>query len=163
MPGTVKPLSRRSLLVLGALFLLCTLVAILGSSVTTPRIDGWYADLAKPFFTPPNWVFAPVWSILYALMAIAAWRVWRHPVAGRRRALAVFFVQLAFNLAWSFAFFGLASPPLGLAVILVLEALILWMIALFERIDRAAAFSMVPYAAWVAYATALNLAIVILN
>lgn len=163
MRQAVPATDRRSLLALLGLFILCTLVAIAGSAVTQPRIPGWYADLQKPFFTPPNAAFGPVWTLLYALMAFAAWRVWRSAGPGRRTALFVFFAQLAFNLSWSFVFFGLRSPAGGLAVILVLEALIVWMIVLFWRIDRAAGLTMVPYALWVAYATALNLAILILN
>lgn len=163
MRNAIPALKGRSLLVLAGLLGLCALVAIIGSTVTTPRIPVWYETLEKPFFTPPNWLFGPVWTVLYALMAVAAWRIWRSRAPGRRPALAVFFVQLAVNLAWSIVFFGLTSPRLGLAVILALMALILWMIALFRPIDRPAAWSMVPYAAWVAYATALNFAIAILN
>lgn len=163
MQSIIPALNPRSLAVLVGLFALCTLVAVIGGAATTPNVPTWYETLERPFFTPPNWLFGPVWSILYALMAIAAWRIWRHRTEPRRRALAVFFVQLALNLSWSIVFFGLRNPPGGLAIILLLEALIVWMILLFRPIDPAAAWSMVPYAAWVAYATALNIAIVLLN
>ena len=156
---------RRSLIALGGFLVVCFLVAGLAGAVTNPKIPTWYAGLEKPAFTPPNWLFGPVWALLYAMMAVAAWRVWRtqgEPEL-RRRALAVFGAQLALNCIWSFAFFGAESPLAGLLVILALEALILWTILLFARLDRTAALLMAPYAAWVAYAAALNLAIHALN
>ena len=163
MQTIIPALKPRSVAVLLAFFALCTFVAVIGSMATTPNIPTWYASLEKPGFTPPNWLFGPVWTVLYALMAIAAWRIWRHRVPGRTKALAVFFLQLGFNLSWSIVFFGLRSPLGGLVIILLLLAMIVWMILLFRPIDPPAAWSMVPYAAWVAYATALNLAIVLLN
>ena len=165
MQQSLAPLDRRSLVALAGLLLLCFAVAAIVSAVTEPRIATWYAELQKPFFTPPNWLFAPVWSLLYVMMTVAAWRVWRStrdPMT-RRRALWVWAAQLTVNLVWSCTFFGLTSPILGLLVIAVLVALILWTIRLFARLDRPAAWLMIPYLAWVAYATALNLAIVALN
>jgi tryptophan-rich sensory protein len=140
------------------------LAALLGSLATTPNIPTWYAGLAKPGFTPPNWVFGPVWTLLYAMMAFAAWRILALPESrARRAALTAFFVQLALNATWSFAFFAARSPPAGLLVIVALLAAILWTIRLFWPLDRPAAWLLVPYAAWVAYATALNIAIWQLN
>jgi len=136
----------------------------LGSLVTTPNIPTWYRGLEKPFFTPPDGVFGPVWTVLYALMALAAFRVLGSPAGeARRRALTAFYGQLALNAAWSWAFFGLRSPLAGLLVIVPLLGAILVTIRLFGPLDRAAAWCLVPYAAWVAYATALNLAIWRLN
>jgi tryptophan-rich sensory protein len=137
----------------------------LGSVATTPNIPTWYAGLEKPGFTPPNWVFAPVWTILYLMMAYAAWRILSLPPEspGRSGALAAFFVQLALNAAWSWAFFALHSPLAGLCVIVLLLLTIGITIAWFWPLDRAAALLLVPYLAWVGYATALNVAVWRLN
>ncbi len=141
------------------------LAAVLGTIATTPNIPTWYAGLAKPGFTPPNWVFGPVWTILYGAMAYAVWRVLSLPSGqvGRSAALIAFFVQLALNAAWSWAFFALRNPFAGLVVILALAAAILVTLRLFSRLDRIAAWCLVPYLAWVAYAALLNLAIWRLN
>lgn len=161
----MAPLDRRALIVLAGLLFLCQAVGIVSGFVTRPAIWSWYAELAKPGFTPPNWLFAPVWTLLYALMAVAVWLVWRMDGrdADRRAALIAFAVQLVLNSAWSFAFFGAQSPVLGLVVIVALEVAIIFVIIIFARLSRGAAWLMVPYAAWVAYASALNLAIVALN
>jgi tryptophan-rich sensory protein len=137
----------------------------LGSIATTPQIPTWYAGLTKPGFTPPNWLFGPVWTVLYGMMAYAAWRILSLPVGtpGRLGALAVFFAQLALNAAWSWAFFGAQSPAAGLLVIVALVAAIGLTIRAFWPLDRAAAWLLVPYAAWVAYATALNAEVLRLN
>ncbi len=138
------------------LFLILTL-AVGGAAgyATAPEIAGWYATLHHPSFAPPNGVFAPVWTALYVLMGIAAWRVWR--VAGLgSRPLLLFFVQLALNFAWSFIFFRYHRIDLALAEILVLLVFILLTTAAFARRDRIAALLFVPYIAWVGFATALN-------
>ncbi|MET0430042.1 MAG: TspO/MBR family protein [Microvirga sp.] len=141
----------------------------LGSFATMPNIPTWYASLVRPGFTPPNWLFAPAWTILYAMMACAAWRILSLPAPGplpapgRRGALAAFFVQLALNALWSFAFFAAHSPAAGLVVILALVAAIIETIRRFRPLDGLAAGLLVPYLAWVAYATALNGAIWWLN
>jgi tryptophan-rich sensory protein len=139
--------------------------SVLGSAVTVPQIPGWYAGLAKPPFNPPNWVFAPVWTALFALMALAAFRILRSPVRtpGRRRALLAYHLQLLLNIAWSFAFFGANSPLAGLAVILPLLAAIAATIATFRPLDRLAANLLWPYFAWVCFATLLNASIWWLN
>lgn len=140
-------------------------VSVVGSLVTTPNIPTWYAGLAKPGFTPPNWLFAPVWSTLYILMAYALWRILSLPKGrpGRSAAVTVFFVQLALNSLWSFAFFGAHSPLAGLIFIAALIVAILATMRAFWKLDRLAALLLVPYLAWVAYATALNAAIWRLN
>jgi tryptophan-rich sensory protein len=137
----------------------------LGSIATTPNIPTWYAGLEKPGFTPPNRIFAPVWTILYLMMAYAAWRILSLPPEspGRSQALAAFFVQLALNAAWSWAFFALHSPLAGLCVIVPLFLAIGITIAWFWPLDRAAALLLAPYLAWVGYATALNFAVWRLN
>ncbi len=139
--------------------------ALLGNAATIPNIAVWYEGLAKPALTPPNWVFGPAWTILYVLMGAAFYRLLRgDPAArGRKRAIGLFVAQLVLNAAWSFAFFAAHSPALGLAVILPMEALILATIAAFWPLDRAAALCLVPYAAWVAFATYLNAGVFALN
>ncbi len=144
--------------------LICAYAAgFLGSLATAPAIDSWYATLVKPELAPPNWIFAPVWSALFALMAIAAWRVYRKRNACSRRALIIYGVHLVLNASWSFAFFGLQNPRLGLAVILALLALILVTAWQFYRVDRVAGILFVPYIAWVSFATYLNFALMRLN
>jgi tryptophan-rich sensory protein len=155
----------RSLRALAVLLVICFLAAAIGGAVTTPKIDGWYATLTKPSFNPPNWIFGPVWTILYAMMAFAAWRVWRTDpaIVANRRALLLFMLQLVFNLAWSTAFFGVENPLAGLVVIVLLEILIVATILAFGKQDKTAAWLLVPYAAWVGFAMLLNIAIYRLN
>lgn len=163
--GAPNRLSGRSIVALAGSLVLCFAVAAIGGAVTRPNIDGWYAGIAKPPFNPPDWVFAPVWTLLFAMMAVAAWRIWLADprMQSNRRALVLFTLQLAFNLAWSVAFFGAGSPLAGLVVIVALEGLIVATIIEFGRIDRLAAWLMVPYAAWVAFAIVLNVSIYNLN
>ena len=124
----------------------------------------WYAALQKPAWNPPSWVFGPVWTTLYLLMAIAAWLVWRaHGFAGAGAALTLYLVQLAANAAWSWLFFGRRDPGLAFADIVLLWVLIALTIALFHRHHRTAALLLVPYLLWVSFATALNFAIWRLN
>jgi translocator protein len=133
-------------------------VSIVGQLATYPNLASWYAGLVKPSFNPPNWIFAPVWTTLYALMAFAAWRILRLPAAtaGRGVALGVFFTQLVLNAAWSWMFFAANSTVLGLVNIVPQLALILVAIMLFHRLDRAAAWCLAPLAGWVAFASLLN-------
>lgn len=134
------------------------LAGALGNIATIPNIPIWYASLIRPPLTPPNWLFGPVWTLLYLLMAIAFYRVLRLEPAtpGRARAIGVFLLQLALNAAWSFAFFGAHSPLLGLMTILPMLALIVTTIILLRPIDRIAANCLMPYVAWVSFATYLN-------
>jgi tryptophan-rich sensory protein len=140
-------------------------VSALGSWVTVPKIPTWYASLTKPSFNPPSWVFGPVWTVLYAAMAVAAWRVWIAPAdeGQRSRALMLFWAQLALNAAWSPLFFGLERPGLAFVVILAMVALIAATMVAFFRIDRSAGWLFVPYLAWVSFAAVLNGAIYRLN
>lgn len=117
----------------------------------------WYAGLSKPAWNPPNWIFGPVWTALYLMMAVAAWRIWRlGGFGGQRRPLVLFFIQLALNAAWSPLFFGLKEPGLAFAEILVLWLAIVLTITAFRRADRLAAGLLVPYLAWVSFASVLN-------
>ncbi|CAN7723245.1 TspO/MBR family protein (plasmid) [Ensifer adhaerens] len=139
--------------------------SILGQMATYPNIESWYATLEKPSFNPPNWVFAPVWTTLYILMAYAAWRVIRLPIRtpGRLATLTLFYVQLALNALWSWMFFAMQSPVAGLVNIIVQIGFILATIAQAWNVDKTAALCLVPLAAWVSFAAALNFAIWFLN
>jgi benzodiazapine receptor len=141
---------------------LCLAVGALGGWITAISVKTWYPLLNKPGFTPPDWLFGPVWTVLYVLMGIAAWRVWRAG-ARTREALALFALQLALNLAWSVVFFGLHRIGMAVGVIVLLEAAILVTVAAFRRIDRLAAALLVPYALWVGFAAVLNIAVWRLN
>lgn len=163
--------ARRPGLTAGADFLaltvlvgICLLVGALGAAVTATSVSTWYTGIAKPSFNPPNAVFGPVWTALYVLMAIAAWRVWRSADRDTTRApLTLFALQLALNLGWSVAFFGLRSIGLALVVILALDIAVLATALKFRRIDGLAAALLAPYLAWIAFATLLNAAIWRLN
>jgi len=135
----------------------------IGSAATFPNVRSWYPGLAKPAWNPPAAIFAPVWSVLYVLMGVAIWRVWRtrHPAAAS--LVRLHFVQLALNALWSVLFFGLKRPDWALGEIVVLGSLLAWLqIRLWQR-DRVAGGLWLPYLLWVGFATALNLAIVRLN
>ena len=121
----------------------------------------WYTGLAKPSFNPPNWLFAPVWTILYVLVAIAGWRIWRKDAGGR--AMKLWWTQLVLNFLWSPSFFAAHQIGLAFVVILLLLATILAFIATAWRLDRRGAWMFIPYAAWVAFASALNASILALN
>jgi tryptophan-rich sensory protein len=146
-----------------AAFLAVTLaVGVTAAIFTEPQIAGWYATLAKPSFNPPNAVFAPAWTTLYILMAVAAWRVWR--VTGLMSvALTLYFLQLTLNFAWSMIFFGQHQVALALADIAALWLAILATLFAFFRADRWAGMLMLPYLAWVGFAAVLNYEIWRLN
>lgn len=152
---------------LGALVLfvaLCLGVGAAGSAFTQTSVDGWYAWLAKPSFNPPNEVFAPVWTTLYVMMAVAAWRVWRSSDSDTRRGpLMLFALQLLLNLGWSIVFFGLQKIGAAVATIFVLDVGVIVTMLAFRAIDRIAGLLMVPYLAWVAFASVLNIALWRLN
>ncbi len=155
-----------SLAVLAAFVAVALSAGWIGSLATTPNIPTWYAGLTKPSFNPPNAIFPVVWTILYVLMGVAAWMVWRSPSGESRRrrvALVLWFVQLGLNVLWSFAFFGARSPLAGLVVIVVLLAAIVVTILAFRRVSGLAALLLAPYLAWVAFATVLNASILSLN
>jgi benzodiazapine receptor len=154
----------RPLIGLAVLLGLTLAVSMIGGAVTATSVGTWYQDLAKPAFNPPDWIFAPVWTTLFLLMSVAAWRVWRlGGVKVRSRELAGFAFQLAFNLGWSVLFFGFRMPGLALIEMAVLFAAIVWTAWAFWRCDRWAGVLLLPYAAWVAFALLLNGAIWHLN
>ncbi len=136
---------------------ICLAAAGIGGLVTTPNIAVWYAGLVKPSWTPPNWVFGPVWSVLYLCMAVAAWLVWRKGNA--LVPLTFFAVQLAFNAAWSWIFFGLHSPAAASIDIVLLWVAIAATTIAFCRRSLVAGVLLLPYLAWVSFAAVLNFAI----
>jgi tryptophan-rich sensory protein len=138
------------------LFLIVTLgVGAIASLFTEPSIPGWYAALIRPAIAPPNWVFAPVWTTLYILMAVAAWRVWRK-TGLRNPALYAFAGQLFLNLCWSAVFFGMHQIGFALAVLLALDLALLATLVLFWRLDPTAGVILVPYLGWTGFASLLN-------
>jgi translocator protein len=139
---------------------LCVLVGAIAGASTTTDTD-WYYTLRKPWFNPPRWVFAPVWTTLYVLMGIAAWRVWR--LWRPRPALWLFVAQLSLNFAWSFIFFGAREIDLAFAEIVVLWTFVAATTMAFWRVDRVASWLMLPYLGWVSFAAILNGAIANLN
>ncbi|MCB0763266.1 MAG: TspO/MBR family protein [Flavobacteriales bacterium] len=149
--------------------LITTVITVaLGSLVglaTAAEIDGWYATLNKPSFNPPNWIFGPVWTVLYILMGIAAGGIWGAGVQGntKGKALWTYAIQLALNLIWSVLFFNLHAPALALVDILLLLPAIGWCMYRFRRIRPWTAYLLLPYLLWVSFATVLNAAIVTLN
>ena len=144
--------------------IICFAISGLGSFVTAQNIATWYSGLAKPQFNPPNWIFAPVWTTLFLLIAIAGWRVWRNGVGtARQRGLVIYGFQLLLNLLWSFIFFGAHRIDLALIEIVVLLAMIVINALSFWRIDRVAGALLLPYAAWVSFAAVLNFALWRLN
>ncbi|MFH1826224.1 MAG: TspO/MBR family protein [bacterium] len=154
---------------MGIVKLLVSLVVVffsgfIGQIFTMPSIATWYAALNKPFFNPPNWIFGPVWTILYVLMAVAAWLIWQKGQGKEvKAALGIFVGQLILNSLWSIIFFGLHQPAWALIEILVLWLAILLTIVRFRTLSKLAAWLLVPYILWVSFASVLNLAIVILN
>lgn len=141
------------------------LAGSIGSYFTFPAINSWYKTLEKPFFSPPNWVFGPVWTLLYIFMGISLYLIYTRDTKdiAKSKGLKVFLIQLALNSLWSIAFFGLKSPLTALGIILVLWVLILLTIKYFMKINKAAGWLLIPYLAWVSFATILNSSIVVLN
>jgi translocator protein len=142
------------------------LVGVFGSLFTTAdSLGNWYAGLNKPPFNPPDWVFGPVWTTLYIMMGVAAFLVWRKGLENKpvRIVLVCYIVQLALNAIWTPLFFGLHSPLLGLIdIVLLLNAIIVTIFAFFQ-ISRPAALLLIPYLAWVSFATVLNASLYLLN
>jgi translocator protein len=148
-------------LMAGSLFALATFAASGLGSIATSRGEEWNEQLDKPFWYPPGATFGIVWSALYVAIAIAGWLAWRS--GGGLRTTVPWLVQMGLNLGWSVVFFGLRRPGWALVEIVVLLAAIAWTIAAMWPVDRRAGALMVPYLAWVAFATALNTALVVLN
>lgn len=149
-----------------ALFLLvCLFAGGVGSIATSRSVAEWYPVLVKPWWNPPSWLFGPVWTLLYILMGLAAWRVWRSAggFRGATAAMVLFFIQLALNSVWSWIFFWLRMPGVALFELVLLWFAIAATIKSFLPIDVLAAWLMSPYLAWVTFAGALNSAIWLLN
>ncbi len=144
---------------------MCEAVGIAGSVFTFSSVTTWYPLLNKPNFNPPNWIFGPVWTILYALMGMSLFLVWKKELKSNKakHALQIFFIQLALNFSWSFVFFGLQNPLSAFVVIIFLWISIVYTIMLFKKISKTAALLLYPYIAWVSFAVLLNLSIVLLN
>jgi len=165
-----RPSIPRSVLALVAFLVISYAVASLGSIATITQVDGWYADADKVSWSPPNALFGPVWTVLYALMSVAAWLVWREKDRRDvRRPLTLYVIQLALNAIWTPVFFGL-YPVVGVAalwvaaaIILALDVLVLMTMLAFWRVRRATAVLLIPYWAWVLFATTLNLGIAVLQ
>lgn len=155
----------RSAFHLGVSLILAFSAAALGSLATGTAIDTWYNSLVKPSFNPPNWIFGPVWTFLFAAMAIAAWRVYEKRFTDVRvtSALNMYLIQLALNVMWSLLFFGMRAPQLALIEIVIFLISIIFTARAFYRIDTLAGVLFIPYAAWVSFATFLNYTIVMLN
>ena len=137
----------------------------LGALVTNPAVSGWYQELDKPGFTPPSWVFGPVWTLLYLLMGISLYLVWKQGTdkEGVPTAMVLFGVHLALNFLWSAIFFGMKSPGAAFAEIILLWSMILLIIWKFSKIHKWSAYLLIPYILWVTYAAALNYSIWNLN
>lgn len=154
---------KKSIQILVAV-LICQAAGLIGSFFTISAIESWYDTLIKPSFNPPGWVFGPVWTFLYTLMGIALYLVWAAKKSKIRTiSLWLFGIQLALNSLWSFLFFGLHSPGLAFAEILVLWAAILATAFYFSKLDRGATYLMIPYLLWVSFAVILNGALFTLN
>lgn len=156
-------------LVLCAFLAIAYAIAALGSIATAMNVEGWYADADKVFWTPPGWLFGPVWTVLYAVMSIAAWLVWlerraaTRPGTDVRRPLTLYVIQLVLNALWTPVFFGLypvigdAALWIAAVIIVALDVLVLLTMISFWKVRRAAAVMLIPYWAWLLYATTLNI------
>ena len=156
-------LSTASKIILSIIF--CLLIGFISGFSTSSSISTWYVDLNKPFFNPPNWIFAPVWTTLYILMGVSFGWIWSSSdeSSNKKKALSFFGIQLALNALWSLLFFGLKNPELALLNLIFLLFFIVVTIKEFSSINRKASWLLYPYLAWVSFATILNTAIVILN
>ena len=160
--GAVK---TKDVVTLVSSILICQCTGFIGSFFTRPSVPAWYATLDKPAFTPPNWLFSPVWLTLFLLMGISLFLIWRRGLAEKtvRVALGFFGLQLIFNIVWSVLFFGLKSPLAGLIDIVVLWVAIVLTIFYFFKISKIAGVLLLPYIVWVSFASVLNFFIWRLN
>jgi len=144
--------------------LICQAAGGIGSIFTIPSIGTWFASLQKPAFSPPNWIFGPVWTILFLLMGYALYLVWNKTKEQEGRKTLIFFsIQLVLNIGWSFCFFYLQNPLAGLLEIVILWIFILLTIINFYKISKTAAYLLIPYIIWVSFAIVLNYFLYILN
>lgn len=151
-------------LVLVLFVLGCLLIGYLGSFFTIASIPTWYAALNKPFFSPPNWLFGPVWTSLYTLMAVSAFRIWeRRKSKGAKYALKLFGIQLFLNAIWSPVFFGARNLGLAFVIIIAMAYFIFLTIKAFAKVDKVSSYLLYPYMAWVSFASILNFSVWLLN
>jgi tryptophan-rich sensory protein len=150
--------NKITLLKLIGSIIVCQVAGIIGALFTSPAIKGWYSNLNKPSFNPPNWIFGPVWTALYLLMGISLFLVWKkyNGDSNIKIALTIFFFQLVLNTLWSIMFFGLRNPVAGFIVIVVLWIAILLTIISFYKYSITASMLLIPYILWVSFATVLN-------
>lgn len=143
----------------------CELVGLLGTPFTISAIPTWYSTLNKPIFAPPNWIFGPVWTLLYFLMGVSFYLIWRQGLQKKkaRTASNYFLIQLGLNFVWSPIFFGLKSPLLALFVIIAMWVFIIITMKKFYPLSKLAMYLLIPYLVWVSFATILNASIVVLN
>lgn len=144
---------------------LCETAGVFGTLFTMPSIPTWYATLTKPLLSPPNWVFGPVWTLLYALMGVSVFLVWENGIKNEKiqKAVSVFGAQLLLNTLWSVIFFGLHDPLGALVIIICLWLTIIWTMVEFVKYSKTAAALLFPYILWVTFASYLNYALVVLN
>lgn len=144
--------------------LIAEAAGLIGSVFTAASVKSWYLTLVKPSWNPPSWLFGPVWTSLYALMGLSAYLIWQEKnKAGLKLALGIYVLQLILNIIWSGLFFGLKNPGLAFAEIIVLLVFIIVTLVLFWRINRFAGMLLIPYLAWVLFASYLNYTIWRLN
>lgn len=151
---------------IAAIVLTCLAVGYFSSLITRENIPTWYVSLKKPIFNPPNWVFAPVWTILYIMMGIAAGRVWNkvdNDLQNVKKGMYFFIVQLALNALWSYLFFGIHNLFLSLIEIILLWLMIYETMVQFKKVDKLASKLLIPYLVWVSYATILTASVWYLN
>ncbi|WP_010518176.1 TspO/MBR family protein [Croceivirga radicis] len=156
---------KKKLVKVGVAILICLLIGFLSSFATQSSVNDWYVTLNKPSFNPPNWLFAPVWTVLYIMMGLAAGLVWAKGFHHLwvKTALYHFGFQLLLNALWSIVFFGLKKPELALIIIIALLVLIALTYKWFKVVSKKAALLLIPYFTWVAFATVLNYKIWVLN
>lgn len=145
--------------------LACEGIGLISTPFTIASIRTWYSTLNRPSFSPPNWVFGPVWTILYFMMGVSAYLIWVKGLKNKKIkvALMYFLIQLFLNLLWSIIFFGFHSPVLALIDIILLWLMILQTILKFNKISKQSSYLLVPYLLWVSFALVLNFSIVMLN
>ncbi|MDJ0625296.1 MAG: TspO/MBR family protein [Candidatus Caenarcaniphilales bacterium] len=145
-------MKNKVLSLIGFVFV-CQLAGLIGGLITSNSVDTWYSTLIRPSLTPPNWIFGPVWTILYALLGVSSWIIFQSESSWKKRALTAFFINILINVIWSFLFFGLQSTLLGFIWIIVLELSIIWVLVEFWRVSKLASFLMLPYFLWVSFAS----------
>ena len=149
--------------------IICESVGIIGSFFTFSSVSNWFPTLVKPWFSPPSWLFGPVWTILYFLMGLSLYIVWNYKTETvskqkyKKQFFILFGIQLILNALWSFLFFGLKSPISGLIDILFLDITVITTIIYANRVSKYAAVLLAPYMAWIIFATLLNFEIALLN